>query len=104
MRLGLVFRLGGGRSCRRRDPARRRRDLQWLLDVGGLLQALLGVGGCWWLGGDEERAEEERDLAADGDVRVGERVAEDVPAVRVRQLLDGLGVVFEQAREGVYGF
>ena len=101
LRLGLG--LGGGRSCRCRDPASRRRDLQWLLDVGRLLQALLSVGRCWGLGGDEERAEEERDLAADGDVRVGERVAEDVPAVRVRQLLDGLGVVFEQAGEGVHG-
>ena len=58
----------GCSSSRCRDPTRRRRDLQWLLDVGRLLQVLLSVGGCWGLGGDEERAEEERDLAADGDV------------------------------------
>ena len=52
-------------------------------------------------GGNEKGVEEEGDFAADGDVRVVEGVAEDVPAVCGVELSDGCGAVPKQARESI---
>ena len=58
----------------------------------------------WRCGRNEERVEQERDFAPDGDVGILECITENVPTVDVVHLLHCCGVVLQQARECVDGF